>query len=103
MAAHHALTGLVIGSTGAATLAAVLVASVRDGGSWPTRAILAAVVGLVMVLRARTHVDIFRRTALAVGGMAAIVAGGALIVVSAPGQANWVCVLFTAIGLSMIG
>jgi type VII secretion integral membrane protein EccD len=100
VAAHHTLTGLVIGSAGAATVGAVLVAS---GRSWPTGAIFAAVVGVVMVLRARSHVDMFRRTGLVVGGMAAIVAGGALIVVSAPGQANWVCVLVAAIGLSMVG
>jgi type VII secretion integral membrane protein EccD len=105
VAAHHALTGLVFGSAGAAVLGAVLVVSggVHDGRSWPNGAIFAAAVGLVMVLRARTHVGMLRRTALVLAGMAAIVAGGALIVVSAPGQANWVCVLITAIGLSMMG
>jgi hypothetical protein len=54
-----------------------------------------------MVLRARTHVDMSRRAALVVGGMAAIAAGVALVVVSAPAQANWVCLLATAVGLSM--
>jgi type VII secretion integral membrane protein EccD len=103
VAAHHTLTGLVIGAAGAATVGAVLVVSAHDGRPWPNSAIFAAVVGMVMVLRARTHVDMFRRTTLVVGGMSAIVAGGALIVVSAPGQANWVCVLGAAIGLSMMG
>jgi type VII secretion integral membrane protein EccD len=104
VAAHHALTGLVIGSASATTLSAVLVVSgcARDGRSWPTCAIFAAVIGLVMVLRARTHVDVFRRAALVVGGMAAIAASAALIVVSVPAQANWVCVLVTGIGLSMM-
>ena len=102
--AHHTLTGLVIGSAGAATLGAVLVAAgcVHDGRSWVKGAVFAAVVGVVMMLRARTHIDVRRRAALVVGGMAASAAGASLIVVSAPGQANWVCVLATGIGLSML-
>ncbi len=105
VAAHHALTGLVIGAAGGATVGALLVVSgcVADSGSWPTRAIFAAIVGLVMVLRARSHIDAFRRTALVVGGMTAIAAAGALIVVSAPGQANWICALVAAIGLCVAG
>ncbi len=74
-----------------------------DGRVWPTGAVFAAVVGLVMVLRARAHIDMCRRIALIVGGMAATAAGVALVVVSAPGQANWVCLLATAVGLSMLG
>ena len=103
--AHDSLTGLVIGSAGAAALGAVLVASgcVNDGRLWPNAAVFAAVVGLVMVLRARTHIDKRRRTALVVGGMAASAAGVGLVVVSAPEQANWVCVLATVVGLSMLG
>ena len=102
--AHHTLSGLVIGSAGAAALGAALVASdyVHDG-RWAKGAVFAALVGLVLVLRARTHIDMWRRTALTVGGTAAIVASVALVVVSAPGQANWVCVLATAVGLSMLG
>ena len=104
-AAHHTLTGLVIGSTGAAALGAALVASDRvdHGQTWPIGAVFAVVVGLVMALRARTHIDMCRRISLIVGGTAAIAAGGALVVVSAPGQANWVCLLAIAIGLSMLG
>jgi type VII secretion integral membrane protein EccD len=103
VAAHHALTGLVIGSAGAATVGALLVVSgcVRNGSSWPTGAIFAAIVGLVVVLRARSHVDVLRCTALVVGGMTAVLAAAALTVVSAPGQANWVCALGAAIGLCM--
>jgi type VII secretion integral membrane protein EccD len=103
--AHHTLTALVIGSAGAAAVGAALVASacVHDGRIWPKGAVFAAVVGLVMVLRARTHIDMSRRAALVVGGMAAIGAGVALVVVSTPGQANWVCLLATAVGLSMLG
>lgn len=101
--AHRTLTGLVIGSAGAAALGGALVASSRidDGSSWPQATAFAAVVGLVMVLRARTHIDMRRRVALVVCGLTAMAAGAALTVVSAPGQANWISVLATAIGVSM--
>ena len=102
--AHDSLTGLVIGSAGAAALGAALVASgcVHDGRFWPNAAVFAAVVGLVMMLRTRTHIGIRRRSALVVGGMAASAAGVALVVGSAPGQANWVCRFATAVGLSIL-
>jgi type VII secretion integral membrane protein EccD len=100
--AHESLTGLVIGSAAAAALGAVLVASgIPDGR--PTAVVFAAVVGLVMVLRARTHIDVCRRAALVAAGMAAIAASCAGVVISAPGQANWVCLVATAIGASMLG
>jgi type VII secretion integral membrane protein EccD len=94
--AHHMLTGLVFGSAGAATLGSVLVASEPKG------AVLAAVVGLVLVLRTRTHIDPRRRIALVVGGAAAIAVSCASVVVSTPGQANWVCVASTAVGVSVL-
>jgi type VII secretion integral membrane protein EccD len=103
--AHHTLTGLVSGSAAAAALGTVLVVcgSAHAGHPWRIGAIFAAVVGVVMVLRARTHVDPRRRTALVVGGMAAITAGAALVVVAVPGHANWVSLLATATGLSLLG
>jgi type VII secretion integral membrane protein EccD len=103
--AHHTLTGLVIGSAGAAALGAALVAwdCADDGRMWPKGAAFAVVVGLVMVLRARTHIDMCRRSGLFVSGTTATAAGVALVVVSAPGQANWVCLIATAVGLSMLG
>ena len=105
VSAHHTLTGLVIGSAGATALGTALVAwdCVDDGRMWPKGAVFAVVVGLVMVLRARTHIDMCRRTALFVCGTTATAAGVALVVVSAPGQANWVCLVATAVGLSMLG
>jgi hypothetical protein len=44
-----------------------------------------------------------RRSGLFVSGTTATAAGVALVVVSAPGQANWVCLIATAISLSMLG
>jgi hypothetical protein len=100
--AHESLTGLVIGSAAAAALGAVFVASdIPDRR--PAAALFAAVVGLVMVLRARTHIDVYRRAALVAAGMAAIAASCAGLVVSAPGQANWVCLAAIAVAVSMLG
>jgi ESX secretion system protein EccD len=103
VAAHHTLTGLVIGSAVAAVLGVVLVVSNPGDRSWRASAIFAAVVGVVMALRARTHRDMGRRTALVVGGLAAVAPGVALVVISAPTQANWICLLVAAIGLSLMG
>jgi hypothetical protein len=65
--------------------------------------LFAAVMGLVLVLRARTHIDVYRRAALVTAGMVAIAASCADIVVSAPGQANWVCVGAAAMALTIFG
>ena len=103
--AHHFLTGLVIGSASAAALGALVVVSscAHNGRHWLTCAVFAAVVGQVLLLRARTHIDMRRRVALVIAGTAATAAGSALVVISAPGQANWVCLLAIAVGLSMLG
>jgi type VII secretion integral membrane protein EccD len=94
--AHRTLTGLVFGSAGAAALGSVLVASEPKG------AVLAAVIGLVMALRSRTHIGALRRTALVVGGATAIAASCATVVVCQPEQANWVCLISTAVGVGML-
>jgi type VII secretion integral membrane protein EccD len=99
--AHDTLSGLVIGSAAAAALGGVLVVS-GYSGSWPQAAVFSAVIGLVMLLRVRTHIDMRRRIALMVAGHVAVAAGVVLVVVSAPGQANWVCVLTTSIGLTAL-
>jgi type VII secretion integral membrane protein EccD len=99
--AHESLTGLVIGSAAAAALGAVLVTPGIAAN--PAAVLFAAVVGLVLVLRARTHIGVNRRAALALAGMTAIAAGCAGVVVSAPGQANWVVLAATTVGLAVLG
>jgi type VII secretion integral membrane protein EccD len=105
VAAHHSLTGLVIGSASAAALGALVVVSscVHNGRHWLTCAVFAAVIGQVLLLRARTHIDMRRRLALVIVGTAATAAGAALVVISAPEHANWICLLAIAVGLSMLG
>jgi type VII secretion integral membrane protein EccD len=102
--AHCGLSGLVFGSAGAATIGTVLVAAAcaRDSVSWPKGAAFVAVVGLAMVLRARTHIHACRRNALAAGGLTAIAAGCASVAVSVPAQANWICLLVIAGGAAML-
>ena len=102
IAAHRTMTGLVIGSAAAAAFGTVLVASgcIPDGR--PSAVVFAIVVGLVIVLRARTHLDARRRIALVVCGMLAIAAGCAIVVTAAPERAQWVCLLVAAPWLSAL-
>jgi type VII secretion integral membrane protein EccD len=99
--AHRSLTGLVGGSAAAAALGAALVASAIPSGT--IAVLFAAVVGLVMVLRARTHADMRRRITLVAAGMTAVAASGAAFVISHPGQADWVSVVAIAAGIGMLG
>ena len=100
-AAHQSLTGLLTGSAAAGALGAVLVVSGRPDNR--SAVLFAAVVGLVMVLRARTHVDMHRRVALVAAGMTAMAASCAGLVVYAPGQANWVSLAAIAVGVGVLG
>jgi type VII secretion integral membrane protein EccD len=102
--AHQTLTGLVTGSSAAAAMGSVLVAcgSAGEGGSRLSAVLFTAVVGLALLLRARTHADISRRAALVVGGMISVTAAFALSVVSAPAQAHWMALLAAAAGASAL-
>jgi type VII secretion integral membrane protein EccD len=103
--AHQTLTGLVIGSSTSVALGSALVAlgGLEKAGSWPSAAVFIAVVGLVLLLRARTHSDMSRRIALAAGGMVSAAAAFAAIVVSAPAQAHWMTMLAAAAGAGALG
>jgi len=100
-AAHQTLTGLVVGSAAAVAIGAALVASGIP--TRPSAALFTAVVGLVMVLRARTHIDRRRAVALVAAGMAAMAASGVTVVMSAPEQAIWVSPAAVAVGIGMLG
>jgi type VII secretion integral membrane protein EccD len=103
--AHQTLTGLVIGSSSSAALGSVLVArgALDDAGSSQSAAVFSAVVGLVLILRARTHSKMPRRTALAAGGMLSVATVFFVIVISAPEQAHWMAVLAAAAGAASLG
>lgn len=101
IAAHQTLTGLVTGSAAAAAIGAALVASGIP--TRPSAVLLTAVVGLVMVLRARTHIDRHRTIALVAAGMAAMAASGVTVVISAPEHAIWVSLAAVGVGIGMLG
>jgi type VII secretion integral membrane protein EccD len=97
--AHRTLTGLVAGASSSAALGSVLVAwGELDNDSWLSSAVFTAVVGLALLLRARTHSAIQRRIVLTAGGMVSIAAGFAVVVVSTPAQAHWMTVVAAAAG-----
>lgn len=96
--AHQSLTGLVVGSSAAASLGTIIVAN----GGWARSVLFTAVVGVVVLLRVRTHVDTARRIALIAAGLIALMASFAAAAVSAPGQTHWMSILTTGAGLGAL-
>jgi type VII secretion integral membrane protein EccD len=99
-ATHESLTGLVAGSAAAGALGAVLVAA--DTPHTLSAVLFTAVVGLVMALRARTHVDVRRRLTLVAAGMTAMAASCTAFVIFSPGQSNSIGIGAVAAGMSML-
>lgn len=99
--AHATLTGLIGGSSGAAALGAVLVAvgCHRHGAPSLPSTGFAAVIGVVLLLRMRTHVDAVRRRALGITGLASISASFAIFVTAHPTQVGWASAALIAAGL----
>lgn len=86
-AAHSVLTGLVIGSMASAVIGVAVVASATRTG--PSIA-FTSVTALLLLVRARTHVDAGRRIALTVAGLACATAALSVVVVVFPGATPWV-------------
>ena len=103
--AHKTLIGLVAGSSASAALGSVLVTcgELNHGDSRLSASLLTAVVGLVLLLRARAHSDILRRIALGAGAMISIAAGLATAVISTPEQAHWMALLSACAGAGALG
>jgi len=57
----------------------------------------------MLLLRARTYIDMTRRIALAAGGLIALTRSFAAAVASAPGQGNWISVLAMGAGVAALG
>ena len=99
--AHDVLTGLVAGWSSSATLGVTAVAAVAiitapesaPPGSGPTAvtAVFAADVGLLLLLRQRTHCDRRRRVGLSVAGLFALTAAHIVTVGATPEHAPWLC------------
>jgi type VII secretion integral membrane protein EccD len=103
--AHQTLTGLVAGSSVSAAVGAVLVGGgvLNDGGSRLSAILFTVVVGVVLLLRARTHCESSRRIALGAAAVIGIAAGLAVSAISAPAQAYWITLLSTAAGSAALG
>jgi hypothetical protein len=69
--AHATLTGLVAGSAAGATAGAVTVAITANAGT-PAHIVFEALIGAVLLLRARTYVDPLRQLALVAAGLASV-------------------------------
>lgn len=105
---HHMLTGLLVGSASSAALGAAVVAVAAgsddntDAASWVRAAAFTAAVGVLLVLRSRSHSDLHRKTVLLVCGIVSLTAGFVLIVVAIPDQVTWPSLLAAAAGLAVV-
>jgi hypothetical protein len=96
---------MVGGLAGAVALGTVLVpfSGADDGRDWLRAVVFTATVGLVMLLRARTHARTVRRIALVVAGLVGLSASFATAVVSVPGQTYWTSVAAMGAGFGALG
>jgi type VII secretion integral membrane protein EccD len=102
--AHRILTGLVAGWSSSAMLGVVTVAAVavHTADSPAVAASFAADVGLLLLLRQRTHVDACRRITLGATGIGTLTAAFTVAVSSAPQHAYWLCALAVIAGVSAL-
>jgi type VII secretion integral membrane protein EccD len=101
--AHQRLTGLVIGaSAGAAVGIAAVAVGPFHGTHCLSAAVLASVIGLVLLLRERTHVDGRRRIALMMSGMFCVTMCFGIGVLSLPSYVPWLGALAAAVGAAVL-
>jgi type VII secretion integral membrane protein EccD len=102
--AHAILTGLVVGCACAAAIGALAVALGCRRSDSPTLACVAftAVVGLVLSLRSRTHVDGLRRSAVSASGLICLTASFAIVVGTAPAHVGWTSAVAVSVGLCAV-
>lgn len=93
-AAHRTLSALVAGWSVSAMLGAFAVggAAVHHGSPMILAACFAADLGVLLVLRQRSHVGPCRRVWLFIAGIAALLSAFAVAVAAAPALAHWLCV-----------
>jgi type VII secretion integral membrane protein EccD len=102
---HRTLTGLVVGSSIAAAVGAASVAAgeIRDLGPTLRNITFSAVVALVLLLRARTHIDPSRRIGLAAAAVCTATASFAAAAASFPTHAYVISALAAAAGAAALG
>lgn len=96
--AHRTLSGLVAGWSASAMLGvtAVAVGTVHHGSSAVLASCFAADLGVLLVLRQRSHVDRRRRAWLLAAGFGALSSAFAIAVSAAPAHGHWFCVAAAA-------
>ena len=101
---HRVLTGLVAGWSFSTALGVVAVAAVAvsDTVPSPVAALFAADIGLLLVLRQRTHIDVRRRVALGAAGLCAVAAACLVAVTAEPQYASWICAATVVAGLAAV-
>ncbi|MGP3706215.1 type VII secretion integral membrane protein EccD [Gordonia paraffinivorans] len=95
--ANSYLTGIVGGLTAVTAVAAVLAASPLAGFEWKAAA-YAAIIGVVLCLRGRSHSDLFQAATLIIGGSLVVIA---LLTGLAFGDSRWPVIGF-ALGMVVV-
>lgn len=92
-AAHRTLTGLVAGWSASATLGAAVVAAaaIHTGSSAVLATMFAADLGVILLLRQRSHAGRGRRTWLGATGSVALLIAAAVAVIAQPAHGFWIC------------
>jgi type VII secretion integral membrane protein EccD len=101
---HATLTGVVVGCAGAVAAGAVLVAlgSIRAETAPIAGGAFGFAAGVVLVLRARTHVDRPRRAALLTCGLICATSAFAVVCAHSPERAAWAALVLMAVGLGTL-
>jgi type VII secretion integral membrane protein EccD len=101
---HRTLSGLVVGSSIAAALGTISIATgaIRDAGAALSDTSFIATVALVLLLRIRTHVDPTRRIGLTAAAVLTATAGFVAVAISAPAQAHVISVLAAGAGAAAL-
>jgi hypothetical protein len=97
-AAHRTLTGLVAGWSASTALGAAVIAAVaiHAGSSEVLAAAFAADLGILLLLRQRSHTDGHRRISLCAAGFAALLTAALVTVITVPAHGFWICVATVA-------
>ncbi|MCH9768802.1 MAG: type VII secretion integral membrane protein EccD [Actinomycetia bacterium] len=99
---HRMLTGLVAGWSCSATLGASAVAAAPGGAPPAATALFAADVGLLLLLRQRSHLGLYRRVTLGAAGLCASAAAFLVAANAAPGHASWLCAVVVAVAMAVL-
>ena len=96
--AHRTLTALVAGWSTSAALGAALVAAaaIHTGSAAVLAAVFAADLGILLLLRQRSHIDGHRRIWLGVAAFVALLAAALVTVTAEPAHGFWICAVTAA-------